>query len=149
MLILVNLVCMKSESKRQCLECKEKLVGRKDQKFCCDYCRNTYNNKLNEDSNKAVRNINRILRKNRRILSQLNPEGKSKVHLIQLAELGFNFHYFTNIYTTKKGLQYIFCYDMGYREIENTVTFHDNHESVFDLRSLEREISGETVPMQV
>ncbi len=119
MLILVNLVCMKSESKRQCLECKEKLVGRKDQKFCCDYCRNTYNNKLNEDSNKAVRNINRILRKNRRILSQLNPKGKSKVHLIQLAELGFNFHYFTNIYTTKKGLQYIFCYDLGYREIEN------------------------------
>ena len=76
-------------------------------------------NKLNEDSNKAVRNINRILRKNRRILSNLNPHGKSKVHLIQLAELGFNFHYFTNIYTTKKGLQYIFCYDMGYREIEN------------------------------
>ena len=118
-LILVNLVFVNRENRRSCLECSEKLVGRIDQKFCCDYCRNTFNNRQNEDANKAVRNINRILRKNRRILSRLNPNGKSKVHLIQLAELGFNFHYFTNIYTTKKGLQYIFCYDMGYREIEN------------------------------
>ena len=110
---------MKKNNERNCLECNEKLVGRKDQKICCDYCRNSFNNKLNEDSNKAVRNINRILRKNRRILANLNPNGKNKIHLIQLAELGFNFHYFTNIYTTKKGLQYIFCYDMGYREIEN------------------------------
>ena len=127
---------MNSQSKRQCLECKEKLLGRKDQKFCCDYCRNTYNNKLNEDANKAVRNINRILRKNRRILSQLNPDGKTSTSDTALRRLGFNFHYFTNVYTTKKGLQYVFCYDMGYREIEiknfcsftNKNTFHESQK---------------------
>ena len=56
---------------RKCLECNEDLIGRKDQKFCCDYCRNTFNNRLNEDVNANVRRINRILKKNRRIISDL------------------------------------------------------------------------------
>ena len=84
---------MKSQKNRKCLECETLLLGRKDQKFCADYCRNTYNNRLNEDVNSTVRKINSILRKNRRILAQLNPKGKKTVHLIELAELGFNFHY--------------------------------------------------------
>ncbi len=109
----------KPEEKRECLECGTKLNGRKDQKFCGDYCRNTFNNRLNEDSNKYMRRINNILRKNRRILSQLNPNGKKTVDGITLAEDGFNFHYYTNIYTTKKGSQYVFCYDQGYLKIDD------------------------------
>ena len=104
---------------RLCKECNQKLLGRKDQKFCSDYCRNAYNNKQNEDANKYVRRINSILRKNRRILELLNPEGKKTVDAITLAEEGFNFHYFTNIYTTQKGGNYYFCYEYGYRKIEN------------------------------
>tara|TARA_B100001287_G_C22363225_1_gene380732 strand:- start:201 stop:599 length:399 start_codon:yes stop_codon:yes gene_type:complete len=119
MLILVNLVQVNHRREINCLECQEKLVGRRDQKFCCDYCRNTFNNRINEDANAIVRKINSILRKNRRILFKLNPNGKKTVHLIQLAELGFNFHYHTNSYSTKNGHQYFFCYDMGYRAIEN------------------------------
>lgn len=103
---------------RNCLECGQKLSGRKDQKFCSDYCRNGFNNKLNEDSNKYVRRINGILRKNRRILEKLNPRGKVTLDGIRLAEEGFNFHYYTNIYTTQKG-QYYFCYDYGYLKIDN------------------------------
>ena len=81
---------------RNCQECNLKLSGRKDQKFCSDYCRNTFNNRLNEDATNYVRRINNILRKNRRILSQLNPKGKITVDGITLAEEGFNFHYYTN-----------------------------------------------------
>ncbi|MEY3083971.1 MAG: hypothetical protein RL037_151 [Bacteroidota bacterium] len=104
---------------RVCLECEHKLRGRKDQKFCSDACRNSFNNKKNEDANASVRRINTILRKNRRILAQLNPKGKNTVDGISLAELGFNFHYFTNIYSTQKGTQYFFCYDLGYLKLEN------------------------------
>lgn len=104
---------------RTCAECGTKLNGRKDQRFCSDYCRNTHNNRLNEDATKYVRRINNILRKNRRILSQLNPNGKVTVDGITLAEEGFNFHYFTNTYTTKKGSTYFFCYEQGYIKIEN------------------------------
>ena len=60
-----------------CLECGEKIVGREDKKFCSDGCRNAYNNKMNKDSNNLMRNINNKLRKNYRILCELNPEEKS------------------------------------------------------------------------
>lgn len=103
---------------RQCLECQVKLSGRKDQKFCSDYCRNSFNNRLNEDVTNAMRRVNSILRKNRRILENLNPSGKRTVDAITLAEEGFNFHYFTNIYNTQKGTNYYFCYDQGYAKTE-------------------------------
>ena len=104
---------------RNCKECGQKLLGRKDQKFCSDYCRNTFNNRQNQDATKYIRRINNILRKNRRILSELNPKGKVTVDGIRLAEEGFNFHYFTNTYTTKKGATYIFLYDQGYLRLDH------------------------------
>ncbi len=103
---------------RACNECGQKLVGRKDQKFCSDYCRNTFNNRQNQDATKYVRRINNILRKNRRILAELNPSGKQTVDGIRLAEEGFNFHYYTNVYETKKGARYVFCYDHGYLKLD-------------------------------
>lgn len=105
--------------KRECLECNSLFSGRKDKKFCGDYCRNAYHNKLNESSNAYVRRVNNILRKNRRILTAFNPEGKAKVRSIQLAEEGFNFHFFTNTYTTKSGNKYFFCYDQGYIKLDD------------------------------
>ena len=105
--------------KRECLECGQAISGRRDQKFCSDYCRNSHNNRLNEDTNNYMRRINNILRKNRRILEQLNPSGKRTVDAMTLAEEGFNFHYFTNVYQTQKGHTYHFCYDRGYMKTEN------------------------------
>lgn len=103
---------------RECQECGQKLSGRKDQKYCSDYCRNSYNNRLNENTTNYVRRINNILRKNRRILLAMNPTGKRTVDAITLAEEGFNFHYFTNTYTTQKGNTYFFCYEQGYMRTE-------------------------------
>jgi predicted nucleic acid-binding Zn ribbon protein len=110
---------MTVQEDRKCLECEQKLKGRKDQKFCSDYCRNTYNNRLNEDATAYVRRVNNILRKNRRILAKLNTKGKVTIDGIRMAEEGFNFHYFTNIYTTQKGSSYFFCYEQGYLKLEN------------------------------
>ena len=110
---------LKAMNQRECNECGQKLLGRRDQKFCSDYCRNGFNNKLNTDSTKYIRRVNNILRKNRRILLVLNPSGKNTVDGIRLAEDGFNFHYYTNVYTTKKGSSYYFCYDQGYLKLEN------------------------------
>lgn len=105
--------------KKICLNCREEITGRVDKKFCSDYCRNNYNNLLNSDANKYVRNVNYILRKNRRILSKLNPDGKISVHKNKITDKGFNFNFFTNTYTTKTGKTYFFCYEQGYLELEN------------------------------
>lgn len=103
---------------KNCLECGEKIVGRTDKKFCDDACRNSYNNKVNKDRKNIVRNTNNWLRKNYRILEQLNPEQKTKVSRSRLAEKGFDFNYFTSIYTTKAGTVYYFVYDQGYLPLE-------------------------------
>ncbi len=106
-------------SKLKCLECGDEIVGRLDKKFCSDQCRSSYNNKLNSDATNFVRNVNNILRKNRRILEELNPDGKNKVHKDKLLERGFKFSYFTNEYVTKAGNAYRFCYDQGYLLLDN------------------------------
>jgi len=70
---------------KACLECSEKIVGREDKKFCSDGCRNAYNNKINKDSNNFMRNVNNRLRRNYRILSTLNADGKTKTSRSKLA----------------------------------------------------------------
>ena len=102
----------------KCLECGSILKGRSDKKFCDDTCRSNHHNKVNQDSRNLVRNINYILRKNRRILEDLNPYGKSKSTRTALLKKGFNFSYFTSIYTTKAGKTYYFIYEQGYLPLE-------------------------------
>jgi len=104
---------------KTCLECNEKIVGREDKKFCSDGCRNAYNNKMNKDSNNYMRNVNNKLRKNYRILSETNPEGKGKITKTKLLSKGFDFDYFTNILNTNTGNTYYFVYDQGYRNLED------------------------------
>lgn len=102
-----------------CLNCGEKITGRTDKKFCSDYCRNIYNNQQRSYTNNYMRNVNNALKKNRRILSELNPNGKATVHINQLQKLGYDFNYLTNIYKTKTGKTYYFCYEYGYLPLEN------------------------------
>ncbi|KQC32131.1 MULTISPECIES: hypothetical protein [Nonlabens] len=101
-------------AKRACPECGEEVRGRADKRFCSDYCRNVANNKLNRDSSALMRNINNRLRKNWRVLNELNPSGKIKTTRNKLLSKGFDFTFFTSIYTTKKGATYYFIYDQGY-----------------------------------
>jgi len=104
--------------KNHCQECGEAIKGRSDKKFCSDDCRNTYNNRLNSDQHNYMRKVNNILRRNRRILASLNPDGKTKATRSQMLKEGFNFNYFTSIYTTKYGKTYYFCYEQGYLPID-------------------------------
>ena len=104
---------------RKCLECGEKVIGRIDKKFCSDYCRNSYNNKVDKDSKNLIRNTNNRLRKNYKILTEMNVSGKTKVNRRKLFDKGFDFKFITSIYTTKKGSIYFYVYDQGYLELEN------------------------------
>ncbi len=105
--------------KRECIECGNEFIGRADKKFCDDFCRNAYHNKNNRGDSAFVRNVNKILLRNRKILESFNPEDKAKVHRNKLVNNGFNFNYFTSTYTTKAGTTYYFCYEKGYLPLEN------------------------------
>ncbi len=106
---------------KKCLECEEALKGRVDKKFCSDYCRNSYNNRVNKDSKNLIRNINNRLRKNYKILSELNLSGKPKVSSTKLYDKGFDFQFFTSIYKTKTGNIYFYVYNEGYLTLENEI----------------------------
>ncbi len=109
--------------KRTCLACGNVLKGRADKKFCNDYCRNNYNNeqKAKGGQSPLVRNINNALLKNRKVLESVLPdtEETAKANKDKLQRLGFQFKYFTHLYTTKTGKTYHYCYDYGYLPLDN------------------------------
>lgn len=105
--------------KKRCKECGESFSGRSDKKFCSDACRNSYNNHINKDVINLIRNTNNRLRKNWRILEEINPSNKIKTTKKQLQNKGFDFSLFTSIYKTKDNSVYYFCYNQGYLELEN------------------------------
>ena len=105
------------EEQRVCLDCGKPIFGRMDKKFCSDGCRNQFNNRQNASSTNLIRRINSILKRNYRILSEVNTKGKTKSHREKLLKRGFDFDYFTEIYKTKAGDEYHFCYDQGYLDL--------------------------------
>jgi hypothetical protein len=104
---------------RKCLECKEPVSGRVDKKFCSDICRNSFHNKANSISSDYIRNVNTMLKKNRKILEDLVPQSSAQISKSKLLQRGFNFHYYTNIQRRLEGGHYFFCYDYGYLPLEN------------------------------
>jgi predicted nucleic acid-binding Zn ribbon protein len=106
---------------KACMACGKPVKGRSDKKFCDDYCRNAFNNQLKGGENNYIRNINNILRKNRRILETCLTKGEEVTRASQdkLLRQGFQFRYITHTYTNKKGSVYFFCYDYGYLPLDN------------------------------
>ncbi len=104
--------------KRICLECGKTLKGRSDQKFCNDHCRSAYNNRKLREPNHTIRSINRILKKNRKILESLNPDGKITIPDYLLSKKGFDFLYHTHTFMNRKGQTCYFCYEEGYIKLD-------------------------------
>ncbi len=105
---------------KTCLTCEKPLKGRSDKKFCDDFCRNTFNNQLKAADNSYFREINNILRRNRRVLESLLPAGEKTIRVSreQMLQKGFHFTYSTHQVLSAKGYRYLFCYDYGYLPVE-------------------------------
>lgn len=98
-----------------CEDCKAPLKGRSDKRFCNDYCRNSFHTKQNRDWNNYMRNINYILRKNRRILESLYAYDKGIVSREQLSLNGFKFQYCTYMESENELRKY---YDFSLTKID-------------------------------
>lgn len=66
-----------------------------------------------------MRNINNKLRRNYRILAEINPKRKTKSTRSRLISKGFDFSFYTNVLKTRAGNTYYFLYDQGYTLLEN------------------------------
>lgn len=116
---------MKNVMEKTCLQCGQQVKGRSDKKFCNDWCRNSFNNRVRNDDSPYVKQVNQVLRRNRRLLEALIPPNQetAKVHRSRLADQGFNFRFHTHLFTNKKGSQYHFCYEYGYLTLEGDWLF--------------------------
>jgi hypothetical protein len=102
---------------KRCLECNEVLIGRSDKKFCNPYCKSSYYyNKRIKTENKIFTEVDKILKKNRKILKQYNKAGKSTVIKSKMISEGFNPKYFTNYWRAQNKNIYFFCYEYGFME---------------------------------
>ena len=84
-----------------CKTCGAILIGRTDKKFCDDQCRSLFNSREKRKHEQLILEINKTLRKNRKILKQFNPEGKTTIRKEYLIRSGFDFRYHTHTFITK------------------------------------------------
>ncbi len=101
-----------------CRQCGGKLTGRVDKKFCDDQCRNSFNNQNKRDDQRLILEVNRLIRKNRRILKSLCPIGKATVRKEVLDTMQYDYRYFSSIYKSNSNQVYYVCYDYAFSPIK-------------------------------
>lgn len=107
----------KIENEPICKQCGKPLHGRLDKRFCDAYCRNAFNNKVKRKDEQNINEVNRTLRRNRKILKTLSPVGKSTVRKEVLEAMGYNFSMFSTMYRAGTGTIYYLCYEYGFSPI--------------------------------
>ena len=87
--------------KRKCKMCQNIIVGRSDKIFCSVHCKSEYHFKLRKVTAIEVREINKILARNRSILLELMGKNsvQKKIKRLELDRKKFNFKYHTHLYT--------------------------------------------------
>ncbi|WP_424964069.1 hypothetical protein [Ekhidna sp.] len=103
-------------SPNKCLKCGKTLIGRTDKKFCDAYCRNSYNNQHKAVEEQYIQQVNSRIRRNRRILRDLCPEGKATVRKEVLDQMGYDYRYFCGLFKTKSNLYYL-IYDYAFSPV--------------------------------
>ncbi len=99
---------------RTCLRCGAPLHGRIDQKFCSDDCRTDYHNEQRRLREKELREVNRILSGNWRILSENLRNGRARISVPELASQNFNFQIYTATQRRFPGRRTYWCYNCAY-----------------------------------
>ncbi len=96
-----------------CLECGDSLRGRKDKKFCCLSCKNSYNNRRYRDLRRYRAEIMARLSRNYEILESLLDDGEKRAELEDLCGVGFDAECVTGTRKTS-GHEECSCFDISY-----------------------------------
>ncbi|MDE6872617.1 MAG: hypothetical protein K2J62_10930 [Bacteroidales bacterium] len=97
----------------RCLECGDSIkYGRQDRKFCCDTCKNRFNNRRTKDVRTIKTRILHILDRNHSILARLIRLNVTSLTVGELRQLGFDFDYVTSYHKTRRHDEYG-CFDIN------------------------------------
>jgi len=104
---------------RKCPNCNELIEGRVGKVFCNNYCKSNYHYEERKNSPATTfSKIDKQLRLNRKLLKHFNQSGKSTIRKDKILEAGFNPKFFTHYWKNQKGQVYLFCYDVGFLELD-------------------------------
>ncbi len=103
---------------RNCKDCGVEVVGRSDKLFCSDACRSNYHNRRLAAEKKKIYKVDRILKRNRRVLQELSLETIKLNDKEELSKRGFDFSYYTHS-KKENGHSIYYCYDIGYKMRED------------------------------
>lgn len=98
-----------------CMECGHKIkYGRTDKKFCCDKCRNKYNNAQTRAGRAYRRRVMNAISGNYDILDNLLRTGITAIDLFELVNLGFVIEAVTSHRRMRHHDEYA-CFDIKYK----------------------------------
>lgn len=97
-----------------CLECGDRIrYGRSDKRFCCEDCRNKYNNALAKSGRMTRRKVLSHLSKNYDILENLLKSGVESVDMMDLVAMGFAPAFVTSFKKLRSRYEFG-CFDIKY-----------------------------------
>lgn len=102
---------------QKCLQCGNDMgYGRSNRKFCCETCKNRYNNSRRYVHTAYRDKVNRNLERNYGILNTLVKMGIDQIPLSEAQSMGFNPHLVTAISRTGRRPTYHYsCYDISFK----------------------------------
>jgi len=105
----------------KCKICSTQFTGRSDKKFCSIRCKNYYHVNLRKATDKAVKEIDNILHRNRSILLEIMGKNsvQKKIDKIILEKKKFNFFYKTHQTVNSAGKTYNYVYDFAWMEFSD------------------------------
>lgn len=102
------------EAMSRCLECGDDIsYGRRNRKFCCEKCKNTWHNRRTRGERLAKSRVMTVLNRNYAILSGILEAGGTSAGLEQLKGMGFNFGYCTSYHKVRRHDEYV-CFDITF-----------------------------------
>ena len=99
-----------------CPVCNGVVQGRTDRVYCSTKCKSAKQYEIKTSTETFYKEVDKILKTNRKILKQYNKGGFSTVRKEELLSLGFNPKFFTHYWKNKEGQVYLFCYEYGFLE---------------------------------
>ena len=105
----------------KCKICNNTIIGRSDKKFCSVKCKNYYHVNLRKVTSIAVKEINKILHRNRSILLEILGKNKKQIKIKRLVldEKKFSFKYHTHLIRNSRGKLFFYVYDFAWMEFSD------------------------------
>lgn len=105
---------------RSCPVCNGEIKGRSDKRYCSAACKSSFQYEKRGESEPFFFKVDRQLRLNRKILKRHNKSGYTTLRKDVLIAEGFYPKYFTHYWKNQKGQVYLFCYEFGFLEIDQS-----------------------------